>query len=441
MTPHFHYVDGVLMCEQIPAADLAMRYGTPLYVYSAEALTENYHRFAAAFSALKPTICFSVKSCPNTHILRLLVEAGAGLDVVSGGELYRAICAGCDPAKIVYAGVGKTSEEIVEALGGRDWPFEREPRAPVGAFNIESEQEFQVLAGLAASMQRTTIAALRVNPDVDAGTHKYTTTGTAENKFGVDLRRAAEFISHHSRHPFVRLSGLHIHLGSPIPTTGPYVKGLTRVLKLIDDLASRGITIDTLDIGGGFPVDYHHEGTQNLPPIEEYAAAIVALLAPRVAAGLKVILEPGRWIAAPAGLLLTRVQYIKAGAVKKFVICDAGMHTLLRPALYEAWHMVWPARIAPAHEPHPSAPMDGLEPCDIVGPICESSDFLAKDRPLPPVARGDLLAVFTTGAYGMSMASTYNSHPLPAEVLVTTGQSREIRVRSGYADLLRGENT
>ncbi len=461
---HFRYHDGRLRCEEADLVEVAKRFGTPTYVYSRATLLHHYRRIEEAFRDLRPLICFSVKSCPNIHVLRVLVEAGAGLDVVSGGELHRARLAGCDPGMVVFAGVGKTSEEMADALGEPDaevvgrrplpagpaeaFPSIGEPDAPIGLFNVESEQEFQALVHAAESLGKQTSAALRVNPDVDPQTHRYTTTGKAENKFGVDLRRARTFFRHYAGNPRVRLRGVHVHLGSPIATPAPFVEAIRRVLELIDELAREGVPVDVLDLGGGFAADYR---TGQSLSASEYAAAIVPLLADRVRSGaLRIILEPGRFISGNAGVLLTRVHYVKGTTQKKFVICDAGMHTLIRPALYEAFHFVWPCDVAPQHEPPDAADgrdhradqldLPGLERCDVVGPICESSDFLCQDRMLPPVARGDLLAVFTAGAYGMSMASRYNSHGLPAEVMIEGAHGRLIRRRETYWDLVEHES-
>lgn len=442
---HFAYTNGRLRCENLDLIEVASRFGTPTYVYSRATLTMHYRRLADAFAPLKPLICYSVKSCPNINILRELVALGSGMDVVSGGELHRARLAGCSPEKIVYAGVGKTSEEIADALGEPDDEV-RGPNAPaaepIGLFNVESEQELLNIAHIAAALNRPTRAALRVNPDVDAKTHKYTTTGTAENKFGVDLRRAREFFRKYTRHAHLKLCGIHIHIGSPVAQAAPYVEAITRVLTLIDELAAEGIVIDTLDIGGGFAADYR---TGQSLAAADYAAAIVPLLRERVESGrLRIILEPGRFIVANAGVLLTRVQYVKSSGARKFIICDAGMHTIIRPALYEAFHFVWPANVSPQHEPPDGVRADqldlpGLERCDVVGPICESADFLCQNRLLPPVARGDIIAVFAAGAYGMSMASRYNSHPLPAEVLIDGQHARVIRRRESYHDLVNAE--
>ncbi len=429
--------DGRLLCEDMDLADLAARTGTPTYVYSAGTLDLHFDRLRSAFAELNPLICYSVKCNSNIHILRRLVERGAGLDVVSGGELHRARLAGADPASIVFAGVGKTREEIADALGAST--FLQDPHQPIGLFNVESEGECEQIRAVAQSLNVIARAALRINPDVDAKTHKYTTTGTKENKFGVDIARAIEVFQRFNGTPNLRLTGVHMHLGSPIYDTAPYVEAVQRALALIDQLAAQGITIDTLNIGGGFAADYE---TGKAKPAADYAGAIVPLLRERVQDGLRLVLEPGRTIAANAGVLLTRVQYVKSGRTKKFIICDAGMHTLLRPPLYQSFHFVWPARLTPQHIPPARAEkldLPGLEPCDVVGPICESADFLAQDRALPPVAPGDLIAVFGAGAYGMTMASRYNSHPLPAEVLIDGGRATLIRRRETYDDLVAHE--
>jgi diaminopimelate decarboxylase len=440
---HFRYDDGRLMCEDVDLGRVAEQAGTPVYVYSAATLRVHVERLNAAFRELSPTICFSVKSCSNLAVLKLLVGLGCGLDVVSGGELHRARLAGVDLDKVVYAGVGKTDEEILDALGGAaGHGFSGEERERIGLFNIESETEFQTIASIARSLHTSADAALRVNPDVDPKTHLYTTTGKKENKFGVDLDRARAFFRRFGHDKHLRLTALHLHIGSPVYDTRPYVEALTKALGLIDELAREGFRVSTLNLGGGFAADYQ---TGDAPPASQYAAAIVPLLRERVQRGeLKIIFEPGRTIAANAGVLLARVLYTKESGPKKFIVCDAGMHTLIRPSLYGSFHFVWPAQVADQHVPprreeRPDLP--GLEPCDVVGPICESGDFLAKDRPLPPVARGDLLAVYGAGAYGMSMANRYNSHPLPAEVLVDGARATVVRRRETYADLVGHELT
>ena len=453
---HFVYQNGRLTCEGLDLATLASAADvkTPVYVYSAATLKLHYQRLAEAFKPLDPLICFSVKSCSNLAILKTLVGLGAGLDVVSGGELCRARLAGVAPEKIVYAGVGKTDEEIISALGR---PADDEPAledhhgdtAPIGLFNIESEQEFQNISTLAQNLKVHARAALRVNPNVDPATHKYTTTGKAETKFGVDLARAKTFFKSYDGHPHLKLCGLHVHLGSPVLSPQPYVQAILKILTLADELERDGHRIDVLNLGGGFGADY--TTGQSIPALE-YAKEIVPLLHGRLekrwadtGRRTKIILEPGRTIAANAGVLLTRVQYIKTSGAKKFLVCDAGMHTLLRPALYEAFHFIWPVNVAPQHVPairEKAADLPGLDPCDIVGPICETGDILSNSphtRALPPVARGDLLAIFTAGAYGMSMSSRYNSHALPAEVLVEGNKATIIRRRESYADLVEHE--
>ena len=446
---HFQYRDGRLWCEGVLADDLAARFGTPLYVYSRATLEGHYDRLASAFAGLRPLICYSIKSCSNIHVCRVLVERGAGLDAVSGGEVERARRAGCPMEQVVYAGVGKTDAEIEDSLGGGtgfqpvNRPTGKMPAPPIGLFNIESEPEFENVARIARRLGVRCRGALRINPDVDPKTHAYTSTGKKESKFGVDIARAARFFERYGRDEWLTLDALHLHIGSPVYETGPYVDAVRKTLALMDDLAARGFRVRTLDLGGGFGADYEAERS---PAAADYAAAIVPLLRERVAGGLQIILEPGRQICANAGVLLTRVQYVKDGfgdgAGKTFVICDAGMHTLIRPALYGSFHFIWPARPANGAAPArrtgvPELP--GLSPCDVVGPICESGDFLAKDRPLPAVARGDVLAVFTAGAYGMTMASTYNTHPLPAEVMVEGGAARVIRRRQTLDELLAPE--
>ncbi|MFA7238453.1 MAG: diaminopimelate decarboxylase, partial [Phycisphaeraceae bacterium] len=359
---------------------------------------------------------------------RLLADRGCGMDVVSGGELHRAKIAGVNPAQIVYAGVGKTDHEIRLGI-----------EAGIGYFNIESEAEFENIARIARELGRTTRGALRVNPDVDAKTHAKTTTGKKESKFGVDIERARRFFQHYGNDKHVHLDAIHLHIGSPVYTVAPYVAAITKALHLIDELKAGGIHIRALDIGGGYGANYIADQT---PAYADYAAKIVPLLQSFTSGGGQVILEPGRTIAANAAVLLTRVQYIKLGGAKKFIIVDAGMNDLIRPAMYDAFHFIWPTNVAPNHVPAKrlrDMPNEGLEPSDVVGPICETADSFAKDRPLPPLARSDLLAVFTAGAYGMVMASHYNAQPLPPEVLVTGKTFRVIRRRETYDDLLKAE--
>jgi diaminopimelate decarboxylase len=420
----FEYRDGELWCEETPAKDVAARFGTPVYVYSRRTFVEHFERMREAFAELDPLICYSIKCCQNVHICRLLRELGSGFDVVSGGELYRALRAGADPVKIVFAGVGKSEQEIDEALD-----------SGVGLFNIESESELEQLIELSGRHSVVAQAALRVNPDVDPKTHKYTTTGMKETKFGVDLERAADVFRQYGSAKSVRLCGIHLHIGSPVLDVKAYVRSLKRGLKLIEQLQREGFAIDTIDIGGGYGAHYHDE---EAPTAAQYADAIVPLLRDR---GLRVILEPGRSIAANAGIILTRVRHVKRSGDRRFLIVDASMNELLRPALYGAYHFVWPVQAGDFTPPSRGSdqPFEGLQRCDVVGPLCESADFLAQDRDLPPTNRGDLLAIFSAGAYAMTMSSQYNSRPRAAEVLVDGAQAQLIRRRESYEDLIAPE--
>jgi len=435
----FHYRYGDLYCEGLDTRALAERFGTPLYVYSASAIESSFDRLRSAFAELNPRLHYAVKANGNLSILRLLIARGASMDVVSGGELERALHAGARPDGIVYAGVGKTEDEIRSALGR------------VGLFNVESEQELERIAALARERRTCAEVCLRVNPDVDAHTHKYTTTGKKENKFGISLETSERLFRSFHRHEHVRIVGIHMHLGSPIASPRPYEEAIGIALSLTDRLGADGIELNTLNIGGGYGVDY---GAGEPATPEQFAAVIVPLLRDRVAKGLRVLLEPGRYIVANAGVLLTRVQYVKEGRQKTFVVCDAGMQTLLRPALYEAYHFVWPAKVAEADVPPrlPGSPASSdkarssaeagvarMQTIDVVGPVCESSDFLAQSRELPDVRQGDLLCIFSAGAYGMSMASTYNDHPRPAEVIVRGQQATLIRRRQSIESLLMDE--
>jgi diaminopimelate decarboxylase len=420
----FDYRRDRLFCEEVAAETLAEEFGTPLYVYSRRTLVEHYQRLHGAFSELDPLICFSVKSCQNTHVLRVLRDEGSGFDVVSGGELFRALRAGADPGRIVFAGVGKSEREVGEAL-----------EAGIALLNIESESELEQLIRLARARGVAVEAALRVNPDVDARTHAYTTTGTKDNKFGIPIDDAPSVFERFRDCGPIRLCGIHLHIGSPVHDLEAYERSLQRGLELIDRLRDSGFVVDTIDLGGGYGAHYSRE---EAPSPADYARVMVPLLRGR---GLRVILEPGRLIAANAGIILTRVLHTKQSAERRFVIVDASMNELLRPALYGAYHFVWPTEAggsAPVSRA-PEQPHAGLIVSDVVGPVCESSDFLARERPLPAVERGDLLAVFSAGAYAMSMASQYNSRPRAAEVLVDGNSARLIRRRETYEDLVAAE--
>lgn len=428
---HFTYLDGALHAESVSITSIADAVGTPTYVYSRATIRGHYERLRDAFAPLRPLICYSVKSCGNLAICRLLGELGAGMDVVSGGELHRALAAGIAAEQCVFAGVGKSDEEIVTAI-----------RAGIGLLNVESEEEFENIARLAAREKATVRCALRINPDVDPKTHRYTSTGKKESKFGVDIERARAFFDRYGADGHARLVGLHLHIGSPVYTTQPYVDAVRKTVELIDDLERKGHTIEWLDLGGGFGADY--ESAQS-PVAADYAEVIVPLLRERVERGLRIVLEPGRTIIANAGILVLRVLYMKSSGEKRFAICDAGMNALLRPSHYGAFHFIWPVAPAtgfvPARRLREMTEFDGrgLVAVDVVGPICESGDFLAQDRPLPPLSRGDLIAVFTAGAYGMSMANRYNTQPLPAEVLVDGAAWRVVRRRETLDDLIEHE--
>ena len=423
---NFQYIDSQLHCELVAVRDIVEKTGTPTYIYSQTTLLTHFDRIAGAFAPLNPLICYSIKSCGNLAILRALQARGSGFDVVSGGELFRALKAGADGKMIVFAGVGKTDQEINEALDAR-----------IGWFNIESEEEFWNLDRLAGAKKLTAQGALRVNPDVSSvGTHQKTLTGKKETKFGVDIDRAESFYIQASAAKHARLSALHLHIGSPIKSTQPYVDAITKALALIDRLAARNIHIDTLDIGGGFAAFY--EGNE-APSAADYAAAIIPLLKDRK---LRIILEPGRSISCNAGILVTRVQYSKQGGSKKFTIVDAAMNDLIRPTLYESYHFIWPVDVSGCSAPdnrQSTLRTAGDEKVDIVGPVCESGDYLAKDRYLPTTKRGDLLAVFSAGAYGFAMSSQYNARPRAAEVLVDGKTWRIIRRRETYDDLIAPE--
>lgn len=443
----FTWHEGELHADSIPLARIADAVGTPTYVYSARAIRTAYRRLESAFSPLQARLRYAVKASPNLHICRMLRSLGAGMDVVSGGELERAWLSGASLSAVVFAGVGKTDAEIRAALDGRFSPLREvaasfgmaDPagRGPVGLFNIESESELESIARIAAELGVRARACLRVNPDVDPHTHEYTTTGKEENKFGIDADRIVDVFDRWKEHPSVELAGLHLHIGSPVPVVEPYAEAIAVALGLFAELRARGHRPTSLDLGGGWPVDYTED---SVPPIEDYAARIVPLLAEEVRNGLEVVLEPGRFLLANSGILLTRVQHLKHGRKKTFVIGDAGMQNLIRPALYRAFHFVWPVRWDGPTPPRIENPaFEGLRLSDVVGPICETGDFFARNRMFPPVERGDLVAVFSAGAYGMSMASNYNDHGRPAEVLVDGDTATVINQRQPLAAILSTE--
>lgn len=409
---------------------LAQQYGTPLYVYSAGTILDHYRRLNAALGELDHLICYAVKANSNGAILRLLREEGAGFDIVSGGELYRVLRAGGQGANCTFAGVGKSRDEIEYALA-----------EGVFCFNVESEAELEFINRIAAAKGMRAPIALRVNPDVDAATHKYISTGRSENKFGIALDRIEQVYARATTLPNITIRGVQMHIGSQITDAQPFADAIRKVTPIVRDLKER-YGIEFLSIGGGMGIVYHssfasgrgdwwrdesNTEAQSALTIEDYAAAIVP---PLRELGLRILLEPGRFLVGNAGVLLTRVRYLKEAEQKKFVIMDAGMNDLIRPALYQSYHEIVPVREA----------TDATRSVvDVVGPVCESGDFFAQDRALPQFAEGDLAAIMSAGAYGFVMASNYNSRPLPAEVLVRGNRAALVRARQGYEDLMRDE--
>jgi diaminopimelate decarboxylase len=423
---HFNYRDGQLFCENVPAGRIAEEVGTAVYVYSKATLLHHYRQVRDAFAELNPTICYSIKSSGNINLCRVLAAEGCGFDVTSGGELFRALQAGGDPKKMIYAGVGKTDREIRDAID-----------VGIAAFNLESEAEIENVDRIAGEMNKPAIGAIRINPDVDAKTHAKTTTGVKGNKFGVDIERAERVFEQYRGLKHLRIAGVHVHIGSPVYAIEPYVDAVTKMTALVDRLTARGHKIEWLDLGGGFAVNY--KNPNQALPVTEHAKALVPLLRGKP---YKIAFEPGRYISGNSAILLTRVLYRKTSGEKKYVIVDAGMNDLIRPTLYESYHHVWPVRpdaanVFPTRD-EAQRPVGG-EVVDVVGPICESGDYLAKDRPLPVTQRGDLLAVFTAGAYGFAMSSNYNNRPRLPEVLVDGDGYKVIRRRETYEDLVAAE--
>ncbi|MFQ5803098.1 MAG: diaminopimelate decarboxylase [Candidatus Methylomirabilales bacterium] len=411
---HFHYRGEDLYCEEVPITALAGKVGTPFYLYSHATLTRHFRVFSEAFRDIPHLVCFAAKANANLAILKLFAIMGGGADVVSGGELFRALCAGIPPERIVFAGVGKHREEIIEAL-----------KADILMFNVESSQELRLLNQVAGEMGMVARVALRVNPDVDPKTHPYISTGLRKSKFGIDISMALEEYQIARTLSHIQIIGIHQHIGSQITELSPFVDSLRRTAELIEELRELSIDIRYLDMGGGLGIPYSDETP---PHPTEMAQAVTPILK---TLGCTIIFEPGRVIAGNAGILVTQVLYTKQTPTKNFVIVDAGMNDLIRPSLYDSYHAIQPVR---QHE--------GREQitADVVGPICESGDFLAKDRTLGMVEPGELLAVMSAGAYGFAMASNYNARPRAAEVLVKEDRHFVIRARESYEDLIRGEN-
>jgi diaminopimelate decarboxylase len=424
----FHYAGNRLFCEGVAVEALARRHGTPLYVYSQRTLTEHFQALDRALAGLDHRVCFAVKSNSNQSVLRVLARLGSGFDIVSGGELQRVIAAGGDPRPCAFAGVGKTEAEIEFAL-----------RQGVYTFNVESEPELERIDCVAARLKKTAPVAVRVNPNVEAHTHKKITTGTYENKFGIAFEQIEGVYARAGKLKHLRLRGLQMHIGSQITEVGPFEQAVRKVLPLVTRLKQKH-GLEFFSLGGGLGIVYQPalasgaaawwnstQGRRIITP-QKYAARLVPLLAPL---GLRIMIEPGRFISGNAGILVTRVEYVKRTGKKNFLIVDAAMNDLIRPAFYEAYHEIVPV----------TRKTGALVKADVVGPICESGDFFCHDRPLPKVAQGDYLALLSAGAYGSVMASNYNSRCLAAEVMVNASRSALVRERQPAPQIWSGEKT
>ena len=421
----FAYRNKQLCCETVPLSKIAKQTGTPVYIYSSHTILDHYRRLDKALSAVDHLICYAVKANSNLSILNLLADANSGFDIVSGGELFRVIKAGGNPALCTFAGVGKSPEEIRYAL-----------EQGIYCFNVESESELARINKIAASLKCRAPIALRVNPNVEADTHKYISTGKSENKFGIGIDRVMSVYAAAAKMKNVQIKGVQMHIGSQITTEKPFAEAVKKMISFVNELKAL-YAIEFFSIGGGIGIVYDSslasgssqwwEKKTGALTIERYAAAVLPSLKKL---GLKILFEPGRFMVGNAGVLVTEIVYIKKADQKKFVIVDSGMNDLIRPALYEGWH-----EIVPLKQPTSTK----KEKVDVVGPICESGDFFAQDREIPPVDEGDFIALMSAGAYGFSMASNYNSRPLPAEVLVQGNRSVVIRKRQTLADLIEGE--
>lgn len=411
---NFEYRQGELYCEQVPVSRIAKEVGTPCYIYSHATLIRHFRAYDSAFKDIPHVVAFAMKANSNLAILRLMANEGSGVDIVSGGELFRAMKAGVPPSKIVFAGVGKSAEEIRDALN-----------AGILMFNVESSAEIRAINDVAASIGKTARIALRINPDVDPKTHPYISTGMKKSKFGIAADRALEEYKLASSMSHIEVVGVHAHIGSQLTEVTPFVDSLKKVVALIGTLKGQGINIRYLNIGGGLGITYSEEK----PPLPQELAQAISPLVKDL--GLTLVMEPGRVIVGNAGILVTKALYEKIGETKRFVIVDAAMNDLIRPSLYSAYHDIRPVSEAVAQRTKHTV--------DIVGPVCESGDFLAKDRSLPEIKAGDLLAVMSAGAYGFVMSSNYNSRPRIPEVLVKDGEIHVIRARETYDDLVKGE--
>ncbi|MBN1870529.1 MAG: diaminopimelate decarboxylase [Candidatus Omnitrophica bacterium] len=408
----FKFKNGELYCESVKVSTIAKKAGTPFYLYSHHTLVDHFTKIKKAFAGVRPLICFAMKSNDNMAVLKTLVNQGAGFDIVSVGELKKALMVGADPQKIVFASVGKTEEEIKDAI-----------RANILFFNVESLPELEEINRIAGSLKKKPKVALRINPDVEAATHAKIATGTLKNKFGIDLRTSRRLMKARATFPHVRFSGVHVHIGSQIITSAPFIKAVKRAIDFVDILRKDGVDLEFLDIGGGLGIIYKDEKPQTA---QDFADAILPYLKKT---GLKIVMEPGRFIAGNAGIFVTKALYLKDNGVRKFLIVDGGMNDLVRPSMYGAYHEIVPLKKTGTRKVK----------MDVVGPICESGDFFAKDRMLPVLKKGDLLAIMSAGAYGYVMSSNYNVRGRVPEVMVKGNKYAVTKPRETFNDLVRGE--
>lgn len=422
MTNFFPYRNGELYCEDVPVSRIAADFGTPCWIYSKGMLLEQLKQIQDAFAEVSPVICYSVKANSNLSILQVMRDAGSSFDVVSGGELYRVKTAGADTSKVVFAGVGKTDEEIRFALENH-----------ILMFDVESEAELDAIGVIAAEMGVIAPIALRLNPDIDAKTHAKTTTGKKGNKFGMDIERVHQLADKVLKNPALALVGIHMHLGSPILTTEPYELAGKKAVEVVGELRRAGHDIRWVNLGGGFGISYR--GNEGLPA-KAYADVIIPAVKEM---GVQLALEPGRFIVGNSGILVSEVVFTKREGGKLFVIQDAAMNDLVRPAMYDSFHKIWPVKPSIPAPENFEAEIPGCELTEVVGPVCESGDYFAKGRSLPPMERRDLLAIFSAGAYGTTMSSNYNSRPRAVEVLVDGSNVKVIRRRETLADLIATE--
>ncbi len=414
----FHYLSGQFQCEEVSVKSIAERFGTPTYLYSQATILENFRQLKLGFSRIPCLICYSVKANSNLKILKLLREAGAGFDIVSGGELTRVLRVGAEPERIVFSGVGKTEAELDAGL-----------EAGLLMFNVESAEELELIESRARHLRKRANIAIRINPDVEAETHPYISTGQTIHKFGVPKEQAAELYRRAAGSKHLKIRGVACHIGSQILEVDPFLRACDEILSLANHLGAEGLKVEFLDLGGGFGIRYADERPFDFDRLTRELEARIRNTPYRL------ILEPGRALVGNAAILLTRVLYVKRNERKNFIVVDAGMNDLMRPALYGSYHEIVPVELRHGEKPGPGEKLRA----DVVGPLCETGDFLAQDREIPEVRRGDLLAILTVGAYGYALASNYNTRPRPAEVLAHGGEAELIRRRESVEDLMAGE--